>query len=524
MFVIGMVFIVMLVYSDMPLLPTAGIIATAQLRSKHGSHDTQGLFASHNGSIHLWTVYSKNNEPTQSNVRIERLQLDRMINGVNGLLLDDEQTVVLEQSIGIATQFVLVEDLDRQMALLSYSIEDEDMKYSVRIYKVDSDVSSVHWNIPGTLSVTRISFSNGQMVYVRKQDQRLFRMLPPVHQIDNSNVIKSIPGPLSHDFVGRVLGMVSVYSRNPRESVVFVFQYIPPEPNSIVFQVKMSLFHRSQDGVWTQHVLWKQRLQGIHDNNIMSEEVERFYFLSKPVIASCGPVGQHLAFVFAKAVFSLDFIDSSTAFGFELSQSPISGIYGKSFEVNDASMAQGAMLLTLCNEYNELIFLKRAVRTGTFVQVNRIATSIFGWIDNMLDFVGFDSDSVFAREELTREPIKHHPSSTFSDWRTLSSWESHRTSIKSITVLDKPEIILALLDNDRLVLLDIDKPFSLLNFVVESLKRRFPMLSFLVGVVAMFSVNEYRWADAIPNGPNGFLIKMAYSLFLIVFLSIIFDV
>jgi hypothetical protein len=92
------------------------------------------------------------------------------------------------------------------LSVLSSTVDDESIAYSVSRYSLNSKFTVQNAVIKGNLGFVRFENSfNNDVLYTRRNDQYVFRI--------NSESNNSIKGPLSEGFSGRIMALKGIYSK-----------------------------------------------------------------------------------------------------------------------------------------------------------------------------------------------------------------------------------------------------------------------------------------------------------------------
>jgi hypothetical protein len=265
----------------------------------------------------------------------------------SSITLHSPSNVLFQQDIDGLPIFILPKQ--SKLLLIYYQIEEEIISFKSRVYEISSqnikienqntndDTINVEWEdglINGSLSISKCSWTHdGHLLYSRKLDRRLFRLLTPTpappSKYMHQNIWKdSIKGPLKADFPGRILAFSYLWAL-PNHYAILVVQYLPFENEFC--KISISIFSAGPELFWRINTLWETEIEGCGQGMIQSDSVDYLYFLTTPIIATSGD-SKLAAFVFIEHLFliSVDVVQE----GYVLTTQRVDGLFGADFDID----------------------------------------------------------------------------------------------------------------------------------------------------------------------------------------------
>ncbi|KAH6568967.1 hypothetical protein BASA50_008002 [Batrachochytrium salamandrivorans] len=408
----GIGYLVLLIVLHEPAYPVATMLCLLDIRaalplsySRTADPDKAlhvGLIPSVDRSLLLW-VLSDNDDPRNPSSRLisQRLYVGQAAGAalkepfsstIVAKLEPEHIYLIVNDTFSEATKYILTDDAGSQfptITLVTNWINGEESIYDARVYALESPSKSdpglvrfVRARVPGSLTFSRLSYGNpSTLVYSRKNDVCLFRVISDLvpKSIDSSlrdsgdiggespsMRPKSYPGPFFQDYPGRVLSVVSLFTKDPSETLLFVFQYRSLQDKKR-FRIYVSLFSQILDGPWKRYLLWEKDWHGLGEDAIAADELHLLYFLTDPIVVTSG-LSKTVLFVFMQQLFTLDYIqdivtstvaDARVTRGYLFTLQAIPFISGADLEIGNMHIDTPGRTLVLSSNRNRVFILKR---------------------------------------------------------------------------------------------------------------------------------------------------------------------
>ncbi|KAJ3322901.1 hypothetical protein HDV06_002560 [Boothiomyces sp. JEL0866] len=384
---------------------------------------------------------------------------------------------------------------------LLYTIYNEYQVGFVYQLIVEQDVYYGIDYIQGNQRLPGIMTYNNHLLYSRKDDSRLFRILlsdqtPGNNFLDNlgSNRIggkqwnTEIAGPLQKNHPGRILCYTYLKSK-PHTHSILVVQYLPYE-KSVFFKIMVSIYTFS-DGSWYKDVLWQTELAGLGEDLIDSDSVDYLYFLTNPILGTLSN-GEMVVFVFIEQMFTLSFQNKNNLHGYVLKTQPVMGMYGSDFDIDLISIIKtDAIYISLVSENQKIfIFTDKLIKQNVF---SKLSKYIWFYIESpgiFVEMVGVYLLSII--DKYLQEETIDISQIDFPIEKTIFNLVGMWQGDQHITFLTKLEdSVAALLQDGTTVVLDptvIDTTPSGILFIT----KRWALLLSLCSIVLLFTLNEIK--------------------------------
>jgi hypothetical protein len=214
----GCIFIFLLVGISQPSYPTLSLVATAKLRD--GLKDTNQVYIHQLGSSLI--ISSTTSIKNKVTVRFEAFP-SRMNGTVNKEALN--ANLISEATFdGTLLYFLSGNGSDKRLALVYSKVLNESISYHLRVSSVLPNagtsplipVTSETQLLAGNIVFSKMTYGpRGQLLYSRKQDNRIFRLIVPQPApndvISTPPTTKSIPQLVAYPIPGPSLGLSYLY-------------------------------------------------------------------------------------------------------------------------------------------------------------------------------------------------------------------------------------------------------------------------------------------------------------------------
>lgn len=246
--------------------------------------------------------------------------------------------------------------------ILVYSlINNENIKYTIidhryytRIYNLTSTTNDISTHsksthdtsinrktqlLPGSLGFSRMAYSQGVLVYIRKDDEYSFRTISHIDSspLSSTSTLISIPGVSKSDYSGR-----NIAFQNLDPNTIFTVNYDPVAANRVT--VSLHLFSKAEDNIWSMKTLWDIDVD-ITDDVIETKDIDRLYFLSNPILAQASD--GCVAFVFLESLFIVQKIEDV----WDVKVQSLEGeMHGSDFDVEGIYFTHGGEFISIVSE------------------------------------------------------------------------------------------------------------------------------------------------------------------------------
>ncbi|KAI8906505.1 hypothetical protein DFJ77DRAFT_514290 [Powellomyces hirtus] len=413
------------------------------------------------------------------------------------------------------------------LGMVNRRVVGEELSYHVDMTSIDPSLSPDHpdrlstwsYTLPGSLHVSRASMSaSGNLIASRRYDQSLFRIYKAPQCGNGIPCVApaGIAGPDLSSSLERHLLAVELFKTEDGPMSIFSVTYAEAED---YYRVSMCI-HSLIDGEWVQDELWKRPY--IHyQRNVYSpvvghdvleaENVDQLSWLTTPVVASSS-TAKTLAWIFLGRIFTLDYVNATVSgktHGYILDDTTtVTDLNSADLRLKGANLNDDGTVLAVVNESDDIITFERPLTAS----VPDTDSEPWFWDDffAISHEVGFFFDGSLESTPMTRE---HDDVASYRRpaWHLKNVWLNEVDAMAGGQVvvafnlingtdlvagnisksISPGSYILILYSNNVLNLLDLQHTYEG-SHVKRFFKARWPMLSAMAGVVAMFVGNELR--------------------------------
>ncbi|KAJ3018389.1 hypothetical protein HKX48_002940 [Thoreauomyces humboldtii] len=421
------------------------------------------------------------------------------------------------------------------VGMIRRRIEQEDLSYSVEMSDgmLPSSESTISiesgddrsWGLPGSLHIMRAMMgATGNLVASRRYDQSLFRVYTAPTCVGGQPCIadSGIPGPSVASSPGYQLLVTELFSEGDSPLSVFTVTY--GDEHDDHYNVSMCIFTLI-DGDWVKHEIfkdpWLPRRNAFtpvlaHDG-LEADEVQTmpFWFV-KPVVA-LSKDSKTIAWLFLGRIFCLDYVNATVAgrpHGYVLETTHFSDLNtAVDLDMSEGKLNDDGTLFVVRNINKDILTFERnpTSQDPPVSSTEDVDEDGGSWWDDFFTItyeVGFFFDG-----SLESTPMREDPAVVASrrpEWKIKSMWPNHvdaKAAGKSIVAMslvsDLPShllpkgrapggsYILVLYSNLVLNVLDLQASYEG-SHMKRFIWQKWPMLTAMVGVIAVFVGNEAR--------------------------------